>query len=1072
MPNRGKIINDVGLWNALNNLLKHQLDSNAITFTNLDKFVSYDSNNNTVEHKEKLLQILKTLQTKTKDDLYNVTASRVLQGNSTVNNIINYLESLQPAEPLVRLDEAGTSQIPVLQQIGPQTFFQHVLDDIDISVKNYDATLSHDSIVKKEFQKNVVQNVEKQSEVFSKLDETVLTKLASILTDQDGLQWRNYVLGPQLGLLKIPVNAAYFGNEPIYFYLVKIQTLAHDWFVPGSFAQIEEIQSPDRINSYSNNGKQFYYLTINDITENAIIFNERMRTGAPITFAISPDPGYKHSVLDWFSLFKEDFARMDPDLIDIEHRLYKKTITIDLQSIGQIIEGHTQVPPESLNPARAFISCADTYHDFAKTSTGHDFIHSFYRSIIDTTVPDGLRGIFATYNPEKERAIYEKLETIHSIYTTVKKYIDGSKEFVYVMDNAAMSGIERERVYGINLGHPENDSGIYKQGLRINAIMRRQDNTYGAQDVDATPQRWLEVYLLKFYGVVLSLEINASANLGSTEPDDPLYLFFQNSTAAFFDANRRGEITNDKSASMSKENKELFAFEQITALGKGTFKLNGNTSYVSVRSPIEIVPFSISNRNCTVNNLAIRTNLESKYKSGIDTIVSGCPELNQLFDKVNEKFKANALNFKAIALTDWKRAGDMLQVSMAFKNSKIFVTGDLPAFAYAILTGCPAILTGRKKIIDKRDEYLILMYKPYIFVAQGGGGDKDRAQSKPKQLSFKKAPVDTGAVLGKINSLFLKDFVSFKDLQIGTTYTNIQPTNRSFYVIGKTMAPFNPHVQDISIEFEKLDRKKLMNRLLCFLSKNGLTIMGYNPRDIYIDEEATPSMVAEFLMEASTDMYRPLMLEFISFYKDKTCNKRRTSSPKKRTALTYVLKLYLFDVFQFRYGVATSYDYVAKMYAYLVVSREGGELKLVEPPAKPLRKQPELPSGISHPPFGIKPEEQFRPPEIQRMHPFGTKSIRPQSGVPRSQFGTKSIRPQPGIQSRPQSRIQPRLQSSLLKGGDNTIHDYEKDLVKLYKRYLRLVDSGKPEDELQDEFNKLEKGIQKLSYKIDLHTKK
>jgi hypothetical protein len=57
-------------------------------------------------------------------------------------------------------------------------------------------------------------------------------------------------------------------------------------------------------------------------------------------------------------------------------------------------------------------------------------------------------------------------------------------------------------------------------------------------------------------------------------------------------------------------------------------------------------------------------------------------------------------------------------------------------------------------------------------------------------------------------------------------------------------------------------------------------------------------------------------------------------------------------------------------------------------------------------------------------------------------------------------------------GGDSTTDAYKRSLVKLYKRYLRLVDSGKPEDELQDEFRKLEKGIQKLSYKMDLHTKR
>jgi hypothetical protein len=125
-------------------------------------------------------------------------------------------------------------------------------------------------------------------------------------------------------------------------------------------------------------------------------------------------------------------------------------------------------------------------------------------------------------------------------------------------------------------------------------------------------------------------------------------------------------------------------------------------------------------------------------------------------------------------------------------------------------------------------------------------------------------------------------------------------------------------------------------------------------------------------------------------------------------------------------------------------------------------ERPSLPRELTHKRAASLPAEASFTEQAKR------RAIQQQASLTLEQ-GSEQI-------STPPPRSPPS--SEEMKGGKNkTVHDenidaYKRSLVKLYKRYLRLVDSGKPEDELQDEFRKLEKGIQKLSYKIDLHTKK
>jgi hypothetical protein len=72
------------------------------------------------------------------------------------------------------------------------------------------------------------------------------------------------------------------------------------------------------------------------------------------------------------------------------------------------------------------------------------------------------------------------------------------------------------------------------------------------------------------------------------------------------------------------------------------------------------------------------------------------------------------------------------------------------------------------------------------------------------------------------------------------------------------------------------------------------------------------------------------------------------------------------------------------------------------------------------------------------------------------------------------------LQKSIKTGGNSKkkpitktdIATYEKDLVKLYKSYIRLAKTDKPEQELQEEFQKLDHKIQKLAHKIKIAMEK
>lgn len=163
----------------------------------------------------------------------------------------------------------------------------------------------------------------------------------------------------------------------------------------------------------------------------------------------------------------------------------------------------------------------------------------------------------------------------------------------------------------------------------------------------------------------------------------------------------------------------------------------------------------------------------------------------------------------------------------------------------------------------------------------------------------------------------------------------LTPKVRAYYMKKDIIIPFHPLVPSASAMLRTIDSSNnVRNRFIDFVKGEHFDIMGAN--HMYYDgDDLSIGAIAEFLIEASTDLARPLFYEFIMYMNSKrgggTKRKNSRSSvsletPQKShekkkvriSSLKHIIDKYLEEVRKVRYDVYNNYDLIARMYQYSI----------------------------------------------------------------------------------------------------------------------------------------------------------
>lgn len=168
------------------------------------------------------------------------------------------------------------------------------------------------------------------------------------------------------------------------------------------------------------------------------------------------------------------------------------------------------------------------------------------------------------------------------------------------------------------------------------------------------------------------------------------------------------------------------------------------------------------------------------------------------------------------------------------------------------------------------------------------------------------------------------------------------PTIKMYYKKRDIIIPFHPIVPLASLMMKSYDSAIVREYFVKFLREKKIRIMNYNYME-YEEKNVPVSLIAEFLIEASTDLTVPLFSDFIIYMKEsrkrpRISSEEKTSIPgakKGRTSggmntfnLKDIIMEYLDKVREVRYDVYNNFDLIARMYQYSVYKDiEGTELE-------------------------------------------------------------------------------------------------------------------------------------------------
>lgn len=735
-----------------------------------------------------------------------------------------------------------------------------------------------------------------------------------------------------------------------------------------------------------------------------------------------------------------------------------------------------------------YMSLVDTLHDFRYTEGIKDKILGTYCVNEFSKVSTTFGGILNDLGGDKiENSHVDYINTLlnstlrdEDIYSYIENQTtDIGKQIETIPHTEAgydefLKKIKEKRQIRVILGHPSEtlaDGTIAYNAIGIFSQLY-SDDRYG--------QKSFKNLLLTFFNILEpKLEINSSSGLAYSDPTDIISGLFENSTAAVFDSSANGAILNKAPATMYKDRQQLFELNHIHALTKDN---QPNTLIID--------GINILYDGCSIKNMALKGNISSYAQTGNIGI---CPQLTSLLKGNDEKTNVRIL-------FDLKRAGDLLQAEMALANDKIFVTGDRVAAVYARLIGCDTILTKLDCTIGNKAIRIIEMYKgsqlasagpftagPFtagpssIFDTTRGGSSKPKEPTEIKR-KYKKIDKLTFIPEGKLNELvsFIKNMKKGGNTRMkNQAILHVEPTSKYHHTVNDMIIPFNLAVPEFEKVLDEINTDyniSLSDYFKEFLIQKKLNILSYSYENYRRDENINVGMIAEFLVEASLDLHRNLVSEYIKFIKTpkKLSLDGGAKTQKEISAIPVsiqqIIKEYIQEVFKFRYNVKDDFDLFSRLFVYNTLMKNNfipEREKEIKPNMYREMKVPDtlrpstttiVPTGKARAPSQAPPQAlpqalSVRPKAPSRAPPVPSRALPAPSRVPsRAPIG--------------------RGGSSQQNKQHKEIEDFQNKLIKLYTKYVKLCKSSKEDHELKNELTELESKISSLSAKINDYSEK
>ena len=277
-----------------------------------------------------------------------------------------------------------------------------------------------------------------------------------------------------------------------------------------------------------------------------------------------------------------------------------------------------------------------------------------------------------------------------------------------------------------------------------------------------------------------------------------------------------------------------------------------------------------------------------------------------------------------------------------------------------------------------------------------------------------------------------------------------------------------------------------------------------NKRASQISNTEFMDITIEYLYEISLQTGKNYLKDLLNDFKEILSGKKQATKDKFKMDIKLVadMKSYLKERHILKYGYSDDLQYTVLRFL---------ELSNIEFEGKPFtmeRYTAWIHKNINE--YMKKQEQEKEKPRLRlhtrsqplslpklntQLYPLKTKRTRSQP-LPKQSSKTRTRNPQYSVFIHEAEQPQPQLpieftnmlgtrqavgtrQGGKTGGNSNKkpitktdIATYEKDLVKLYKSYIRLAKTDKPEQELQEEFQKLDHKIQKLAHKIKIAMEK
>ena len=630
----------------------------------------------------------------------------------------------------------------------------------------------------------------------------------------------------------------------------------------------------------------------------------------------------------------------------------------------------------------------------------------------------------------------DKETQVHlSDFTKTDQNYDNSKKIEMIDDSY--------HIYELILGNSTQSTGIFDNSIENEPIKE------GRQESESI------VYINNSSANILKRIFGDSkfiVNSGIKESGKELDKNKRVSLAKIFDLNMKNIQTiietNETEYMISKQNNELNYIENIFAIQRALYMNRDAKQYLLINNESRIQYI----QDCPLKG--IKTNLIHCLKV---TYEKRLPErdikkiilclTNKIVKKLLCCLNAEDLltqdrDLKIIQfLTDLKRTGDFATARSALATDAVFLTGDYLAAAYAIFIGCKTVLS-----VKKDDNYKYYIYNPKP--------RQPREPQQPQQPQHPQQPQQRqGSQERKSNSLLKQTFEencmkTFKIIQYRYEKYDITfeekiyqerelldhcnfPNKTIVEEATKIVANIVSTTPSTSVHSRQLLTENTGDQMRDQSSSGGKTHKTRKMKGGAITNEKFQKIAIEYLYEKSLENGKDYLQELII----EINNKKNTTSKEFILNINLVdhMNEYLEDIHILKYGYSTPLQYTVLRFLELSNIQYENEPFTMKQYTTMIREY-----------VKYMEEQEYQQTELlKNTVPYITPSMT---------FQTQSV---PVNGGDPSNKITKPV-----------IDEYEKKLASLYKKYIKLAESNKTEQELSKEFEKLDMGIQKLSAKI------